>query len=65
MKKPDKHQTQRERADLGTGTSTEKSFAVLLEESHLLYSPVSSVMLASVLRKRELPQLSHPDQSWF
>lgn len=50
MKKPDKHQTQRERADLGTETSTEESFAVLLEERHLLHSPVSSVILANVLK---------------
>ena len=50
MKKPGKYQTKKERADLGTETSTEKSFVVLLEESHLLHSPVSSVILASVLK---------------
>lgn len=65
MKKPDKHQTCREKADSDTERSTEKWFAVLLEENHLQYTPVSSVILVSVLGQRELLQLSHPDQSWF
>lgn len=65
MKKPDKHQTRREKADSDTERSTEKWFAVLLEENHLQYAPESSVILVSVLGQRELLQLSHPDQSWF
>lgn len=60
MKKLDKHQTQRERADLDTETSAEQSFAVCPKV--ISYSHVSSVMMTNVLRQRELQQLAEP--SW-